>query len=146
MPVEFTIDAYPGRLFTGSVARVEPTADPSTRQVGVYVRLPNPGGALVGGVFGVGRILTGEQATVAVVPVEAIRGGETEPHVFAIRDGRAVRVPVQLGARNESQGMVQITAGLDAGETVIIAPGAITDGAEVRIPAGTAVITPAEGA
>ncbi|MGH7505473.1 MAG: efflux RND transporter periplasmic adaptor subunit, partial [Longimicrobiales bacterium] len=41
MPVEFTIDAFPGRVFTGEVARVEPTADPDTRQVGVYVRLPN---------------------------------------------------------------------------------------------------------
>lgn len=142
MPVEFTIDAYPGRVFSGSVARVEPTADPSTRQVGVYVRLNNPGRAIVGGVFAVGRILTGEQTTTVVVPMSALRGGENDPHVFAIRDGRATRVSVQPGARNEAEGVVEIASGLSAGETVIVAPGEIRDGAEVRIPAGTAIVEP----
>lgn len=142
MPVEFIIDAYPGRAFSGSVARVEPTADPSTRQVGVYVRLNNPGRAIVGGVFAVGRILTGEQATTVVVPISALRGGENDPHVYAIREGRAVRVSVTPGARNEAGGMVEIASGLDAGETVIVVPGEIRDGAEVRIPASTAVVEP----
>ena len=146
MPVEFAIDAYPGRVFSGRVARVEPTADPATRQVGVYVRLANPGGAIVGGVFAVGRILTGEQTTTAVVPSMALRGGDNDPHVFTIRDGRAVRAAVQVGARNEADGMVEIVSGLAAGETVIVAPGDIHDGAQVRIPASTAVIEPAEAA
>jgi membrane fusion protein, multidrug efflux system len=146
MPVEFAIDAYPGRVFSGRVARVEPTADPSTRQVGVYVRLANPGGAIVGGVFAVGRILTGEQTTTAVVPVAALRDADTAPHVFAIRDGRAVRVGVQTGARNEAEGMVEIVSGLNAGETVIVAPGVLQDGAVVRIPVVTGTIEPVETA
>src|SRR5690606_20650253 len=33
-PVRFSVDAYPGQFFDGTVARVEPTADPNTRQVG----------------------------------------------------------------------------------------------------------------
>jgi RND family efflux transporter MFP subunit len=144
MPVEFMIDAYPGRVFAGSVARVEPTADPQTRQVGVYVRLNNPGRAIVGGVFAVGRILTGQQATTAVVPITALRDADSNPHVFAIRDGRAVRVQVQPGARNEAEGMIEIMTGLDAGETVIVAPGEIRDGAEVRIPAAVGTIEPVE--
>jgi len=110
------------------------------------VRLANPGGAIVGGVFAVGRILTGEQTTTAVVPVTALRSADTDPHVFAIRDGRAARVSVQTGARNEAEGVIEIVSGLVAGETVIVAPGEINDGAEVRIPASTAVIEPAEAA
>lgn len=143
MPVEFSIDAYPGRVFTGTVARVEPTADAATRQVGVYVRLANPGGAIIGGVFAVGRILTGEQQTTVVVPMSALRGGENDPHVYAIREGNAERVAVQPGARNEAQGLIEIASGLNAGETVIVAPGEIRDGAEVRIPASAAVVEPA---
>ena len=142
MPVEFAIDAYPGRVFSGTVARVEPTADPATRQVGVYVRLNNPGRAIVGGVFAVGRILTGEQTTTVVVPMSALRGGENDPHVYAIRDGHAARVSVQPGARNEAAGMVEIASGLTAGETVIVSPGELRDGAEVRIPAGAAIVEP----
>src|SRR5690606_23975999 len=37
MPVVFTLDAYPGREFSGTVARVSPVADPGTRQVGVVM-------------------------------------------------------------------------------------------------------------
>jgi membrane fusion protein, multidrug efflux system len=144
MPVEFAIDAYPGRVFGGSVARVEPTADPGTRQVGVYVRLPNQDRGLLGGVFATGRILTGERITVTVVPQSAVRGTGADAHVFAVREGRAVRVPVQLGARSEAEGVVEITAGLEAGETVIVAPGTIEDGTEVRFTAPAAV-APEEG-
>jgi membrane fusion protein, multidrug efflux system len=143
MPVEFTIDAYPGRTFSGTVARVEPTADPGTRQVGVYVRLPNQDRGLLGGLFATGRILTGERQTVTVVPEAAVRGSGDGAHVFAIRDGRAVRVPVEVGARSESEGVIEITAGLEAGETVIVAPGAIEDGTEIRLAAPAATV-PAE--
>src|SRR5690606_1161771 len=72
-PVEFSLSAYPGRTFRGEVARVEPTADPATRQVGVYVRLPNPGRQLVGGQFATGRILSGGETEAVVVPATALR-------------------------------------------------------------------------
>ena len=141
MPVEFRIDAYPGRVFSGTVARVEPTADPATRQVGVYVRLPNAGNALVGGVFATGRILTGARTAVLTVPSGAIRGTGSEPHVWVIRDGRVVRQPVQVGARSAAQGRVEIQSGLEAGDRVVVTPGQVTEGTPVRIreaePTGT---------
>ena len=141
MPVEFRIDAYPGRVFSGTVARVEPTADPATRQVGVYVRLPNAGNALVGGVFATGRILTGAQTAVLTVPSGAIRGTGSEPYVWALRDGQVVRQPVQVGARSEAQGRVEIRSGLEAGDQVVVTPGALAEGTPVRVraaePSGT---------
>lgn len=133
MPVEFRIDAYPGRVFTGTVARMDPTADPATRQVGVYVRLPNPEDAVVGGVFATGRILTGGKTAVLTVPSGAIRGTDFEPFVWLVKDGVAVRTPVQLGRRSEAQGSVEIVAGIEAGATVIVAPGEVTEGAAVQI-------------
>src|SRR5689334_25392035 len=62
--VVFTLSAFPGREFKGTVARIEPVADPETRQVGVYLRLPNPGG-VIGGQFATGRVLG--QTTVQAV-------------------------------------------------------------------------------
>jgi RND family efflux transporter MFP subunit len=38
--VVFTLDANPGQEHRGRVTRVDPRADPGTRQVGVYVQLP----------------------------------------------------------------------------------------------------------
>src|SRR5690606_2133122 len=101
-PVEFTLSAYPGRSFRGEVARVEPTADPETRQVGVYVRLPNADRALVGGLFATGRILTGATSNSVAVPVAAVRTQGNETFVWVIENGTAVRRPVTLGTRDEA--------------------------------------------
>jgi len=133
LPVEFTIDALPGRVLSGEVARVEPTADPATGQVGVYVRLPNKDRALVGGLFATGRILTGERQEGVVVPTAAVRRDGNQPYVWAIRDDRAVRQPVTVGAEDLRRGVVQVLAGLEPGERVIAAPGTIEEGALVRI-------------
>src|SRR5262249_6891166 len=57
-PVRFTVKGYPGRTFTGRVERVSPAADPATRQVRVWVAIPNAEGALVGGLFAQGRVAT----------------------------------------------------------------------------------------
>jgi len=142
MPVEFTVDAYPGRTLRGEVARVEPTADPGTRQVGVYVRLPNQDRELVGGLYAAGRILTGESREAVVVPIDALRSDEGGTHVWVIEGGAAVRAPVTVGIRDERRGVVQILSGLEGGERVIAAPGEIRAGAAVRV-AETA--TEAEG-
>ncbi len=133
MPVEFTVDAYPGRTLRGSVARVEPTADPDTRQVGVYVRLPNPAGALVGGLFATGRILTGTASESVVLPAAAVRGEGAGAYVWRISGGRAERRAVNLGARDEARGVVQVLSGISAGDRVVAAPGDLTEGQQVRI-------------
>lgn len=142
-PAEFTIDAYPGRVFRGTVSRVEPTADPSTRQVGVYLQLPNQDRSLVGGLFATGRVLAegGQQAV--VVPTAAVRGTGANTYVWVVQEGRAVRRPVTTGARDETQGVVAIASGLQAGEQVVVAPGEFQDGAAVRVMADAAASAPA---
>jgi membrane fusion protein, multidrug efflux system len=143
-PAEFTVDAYPGRVFRGTVARVEPTADPATRQVGVYLRLPNEDRSLVGGLFATGRVLAGGSEQAVVVPTAAVRGSGANSYVWVVQEGRAIRRPVTIGTRDEAQGVVAIAQGLQAGEQVVVAPGEFEDGASVRITADAAVATPAE--
>lgn len=133
MPVEFTIDAFPGSTFTGEVARVEPVADPATRQVGVYVRLSNRDRGLLGGLFATGRILTGEVERSLIVPVQALRGNGNGTWVWAVRDDTIVRVPVRAGARDEGRAVVAVVGDLTEGDRVIVGPGEIEEGAVVRI-------------
>jgi len=137
-PVEFSLAAYPGRTFRGEVARVEPTADPTTRQVGVYVRLPNPGRQLVGGQFATGRILSGGEAEAVVVPLTALRQQGAETFVWTVEEGVVAKRPVTVGERDEARGVVAITGGLEAGQRVVVAPGAIAEGTRVRVGAGSA--------
>ncbi|MEO8334845.1 MAG: efflux RND transporter periplasmic adaptor subunit, partial [bacterium] len=58
MPVEFSVNGYPNRTFTGRITRVNPTADPTTRQVKIIAAIPNAGNTLVGGLFAEGRVST----------------------------------------------------------------------------------------
>lgn len=136
LPVEFTLSAYPGRVFRGTVARVEPTADPTTRQVGVYLRLDNTQHRLVGGLFATGRILTGTMEDAVVVPTAAVRSGAGGEYVWVIEQGIVARRAIVTGERDETRGIVQIVEGLAGGEQVIAAPGAITEGTRVRVSGG----------
>ncbi|MBZ5682098.1 MAG: efflux RND transporter periplasmic adaptor subunit, partial [Acidobacteriia bacterium] len=88
--VTFAIDAAPGQAFTGTVARVDPVADPATRQVGVYVRLPNADRRVVAGQFARGRIRVGATARSVVVPPLAVRQGPADQYVLVL-EGNTVR-------------------------------------------------------
>src|SRR3982750_1959985 len=43
MPIEFSVNGYPNRTFTGRITRVNPVADPATRQVHLTAAIPNAG-------------------------------------------------------------------------------------------------------
>jgi membrane fusion protein (multidrug efflux system) len=130
--VTFTLDAMPGQTFKGSVSRVDPVASAATRQVGVFVQLPNGAGKVVAGQFAHGRIRTGAATKTVVVPTSAVRTGEKGAYVLFV-DGSVVRRrPVVTGARDEERGVIAITSGLTAGERVVVTAGVeMADGTKV---------------
>ena len=128
----FTVNGYPGRLFTGRVERVSPTADPATGQVGVTVTIPNAGGDLVGGLYAEGRVAAQARDGV-VVPASAIDDAQS-PSVLRVNGGVIERVPVELGIRDEQGERVEIVTGIAAGDTVLVgAARGMTPGTPVRI-------------
>jgi membrane fusion protein, multidrug efflux system len=140
--VIFSIPAYPNREFRGAVSRIEPMANPQTRQVGVYVRMKNPGG-IVGGQFATGRIVGASAVEATVIPQSAVRGGTNDVHVLVVENGRVAKRPIQTGNADPSTGMVAVTSGLQPGEMVIVAATGIEEGARVQVGAGTPASTPA---
>ena len=46
LQVAFDVTGYPDRNFVGTIARINPTADPTTRQVRIYAEIPNKGKSL----------------------------------------------------------------------------------------------------
>lgn len=136
-PVTFTIGAGEGSTYRGRVARIDPTADPGTRQVGVYIELNNPGGRIIGGQFARGRIATTSVRAI-VVPASAVRGivGDdvSRAHVYVIADGKVTSRPVQVGTRDPATGRIAITGGLAEGDRVIANPTSdIAPGTQVTI-------------
>ena len=132
-PVVFTLEAYPGKEFRGAVARIEPMANPDTRQVGVYMQMRNPGN-LIGGQFASGRILGQRVDTAVVIPESAVRTTGAESAVLVVEGNRVVRRPVTLGPINPSTGTIAVLTGVKAGERVIARSSAtIQEGATVQI-------------
>lgn len=132
-PVSFTVNGYPGRSFTGRVTRVNPTADPATRQVRVFISIPNTQGTLVGGLFANGR-LAAQSRTGLVAPVTAVDSRSNVPAVFRIKGGKVERVPVTLGLRDEGTEKIEIASGVQAGDTLLLgAAQGITPGTIVKV-------------
>lgn len=137
-PVVFTLDASPGQEHRGRVVRVDPRADPGTRQVGVSVQMPNADGRIIAGQFARGRVITGTATRTVAVPVTAVRDTGLAAHVFVIEGGRLVRRAVTLGARDDAAGLVGISAGVRDGERVLASPAPGTsEGTPVTVLADT---------
>jgi RND family efflux transporter MFP subunit len=136
--VTFEVTGYPGETFTGAIDRVNPVADAATRQVGLYVTLPNPGGRLVAGLFAEGRVLTHARDALAL-PLGAVDETGLAPAVTRVREGRVERVDVQLGLRDERLEMVEVRSGLAAGDLVVTgAARGLAPGTTVEIRGGGA--------
>jgi membrane fusion protein, multidrug efflux system len=132
-PVEFTVNGYPDRRFTGRITRVNPVADPATRQVRLIVSLPNQGGTLVGGLFAEGRV-TSQTRTGAVVPSSAVDEQGVRPAVVRVRNGVVERVEITLGIRDAARGLVEVVTGVAVGDTVLLATArGISPGTPVRV-------------
>jgi RND family efflux transporter MFP subunit len=138
-PVDFSVTGYPNRHFTGRVTRVNPIADPATRQVRIIASLPNTGGTLVGGLFAEGRV-SSESHRAPVVPQSAVDERGLRPSVVRLKNGRTEKTEVTLGLRDAATETVEVTQGVAAGDTVLLgAARGISAGTPVRVSAATDV-------
>jgi RND family efflux transporter MFP subunit len=127
--VTFTVTGYPGRTFEGRISSINPQADPQTRQVRLFVRIPNAGQRLVAGLFAEGRVAS-EERTALTVPASALDLRGLTPEVVRLKNGVVERVAVTIGARDEATERVEVLTGLAAGDTVLV-------GAALSISPGT---------
>ena len=135
MPVDFKVNGYPNRSFTGRITRVNPTADPTTRQVKIVASIPNAGNTLVGGLFAEGRV-SSETRTAPMVPQGAVDERGLRPYVVRLRHGKIEKADVTLGIRDAAAETVEITSGLTPGDTLLLgAARGISPGTPVRVSA-----------
>ena len=135
MPIDFKVNGYPNRSFTGRITRVNPTADPTTRQVKILASIPNVGSTLVGGLFAEGRVAT-ETKSAPMVQMNAVDERGLRPSVVRLRNGKIEKVEVGLGIRDAAAETVEITQGLTPGDTVLLgAARGITLGTPVKVSA-----------
>jgi membrane fusion protein (multidrug efflux system) len=137
--IEFTTNAVPGRTFAGKVMFINPSVEADSRAAKVVAEVRNTDGALKGGMFVEGRILTMVRHGVLQVPRAALLNwnvGDCTADVFVVRDGRAQKRTVQTGTGTAAGAPVEITSGLAPGDRVVVRGGfALRDGDAVTVAA-----------
>jgi len=143
-PVEVSVDALKDERIPGKVARVAPLVDERTRSFKVVVAVPGRDG-LVGGLFARAEVVVGTVRGALVVPPAALVRDGAEPgraHVFVVRQGRAERLEVEIGA--EAAFAVEARKGLAPGDVVVLdPPTTLSSGALVEEPAASRPPSPA---
>jgi RND family efflux transporter MFP subunit len=118
-PVDFTVNGYPSRHFTGKITNINPVADPTTRQVRIIASIPNSGNVLVGGLFADGHVAS-EVRTAPVVPAAAVDERGLKPFVMQIKNGMVKKTEVELGIHDAATETVEIRSGLVPGDTILL--------------------------
>ena len=135
--VKFVVNGYGGRQFVGRVTRINPTADPVTRQVRIYATIPNTaragGTPLVGGLFAEGRVASASRIGL-LVPASAVDQRGVSTQVVRLKNGIVERVTIELGLHDKVAETYEVRAGLTAGDTLLVgAAQGISAGSSVRI-------------
>jgi membrane fusion protein (multidrug efflux system) len=118
LPVAARSDAFPGRTFSGEIARIAPGVDPDTRSVAVEAELPNADGRLRPGLFMQVEVTLERRPEALVIPEEALLRRGDAAFVYVVGpDGTAVRRDVRIGERRP--GRVEVREGLALGERVV---------------------------
>ena len=98
---------------------VSPSADAATRQIPIFVTIPNKQRRLVAGLFAEGRVRQTSK-TGLVVPQTAVNENGSTPWVLKVQDGKAQRVEVTVGLRDEQTEQLEITRGVAAGDLLLV--------------------------
>jgi RND family efflux transporter MFP subunit len=127
------LDAFPGRVLTGRIRRIFPSADPTTRLVPVEVAITGPEAQLARpGFLARATFSLGTKENVLLVPASAIVNEGGSEAVYVVENDRAARRPVRTGMT--SSGNVEILAGVASGDLVVVAgTNNLRDGANVRV-------------
>lgn len=132
-PVEFTVSGYGARRFQGRIDRLNPSVDPATRQVRIYVTIPNRDQGLVAGLFAEGRVES-QRKRAPAIPLAALDPKGTSNEVLRLQSARVRRARVELGIRDPAAELVEVVRGLSVGDTLLLGSSqGLADGTVVRI-------------
>jgi RND family efflux transporter MFP subunit len=117
--------------YTGRVVRLSPSFQEQSRTLVIEAEVDNRQGRLRPGSFAKAEILTNSQASVVMVPAEAIVTFAGIQKVYLTKDGKATEKNVVVGRREGD--LVEIVEGLNAGENVVVSPGNLVSGQPVKV-------------
>lgn len=116
--VEMKLAALPGEIFTGKMTYIYPYLEADTRTIKVRLEFDNPGLKLKPNMFADISIYASRQVDAIVIPTQAVlRTGDRDTVLLVRGAGKYEPRDVTLGIN--SDGLVQILAGIEDGQEVV---------------------------
>lgn len=121
-----SVEAYPGRIFFGSVARIYPTVDPLSRTFQLEIVVVNSSRELKPGFFAKVSIEVDKLKDVLTVPEESVVSFAGVTKVFRVEGDKVKQVEVKLGQRipvskdNQIENWVEVSGLLKVGDSIVI--------------------------
>jgi cobalt-zinc-cadmium efflux system membrane fusion protein len=127
-PVEVTVAALPGHLFTAKLTWVAQGIDPATHRLAVRAEIRNPGDMLKPAMFATMRVHTGGDRVSPAVPEIAVIHEGDQSHVWVSGGGESMALrTIQPGRLQD--GVLEVLKGLRPGEKVALSGGIFLDSA-----------------
>lgn len=131
--VEIRVDAFPTRVFTGTVRYISASVRTETRSLTVEATVPNADGALRPGMFATASIDLGGTRDGVAVPLAAVLNEAGVNRVFIVGADGAIEERVVSVTSRDAESVV-IGEGVRAGERVAIETlDRLADGVRVRV-------------
>jgi len=128
----FTVPAYPGQTFSGTVARIAQVVDVKTRTMAVELDVMNRDGRLTPGAFCQVKWPVRRPAPSLFVPSGSVGSTTDRTFVIRIRNGRTEWVDVRTGLA--SGPLVEVFGDLQPGDAIAVrGTDEIKPGTEVRV-------------
>jgi RND family efflux transporter MFP subunit len=116
--LNFSVAAYPGQTFSGSVARISHAVDVSTRTMAVELEVNNADGRLAPGTFCQVRWPVRRTAPSLLVPNGSVASTTGRTFVIRVRGGRTEWVDVTTGLSSGS--LVEVFGDLKSGDEIAL--------------------------
>jgi RND family efflux transporter MFP subunit len=132
MEARLLIATYADQVFHGTIDKVSPTLDPTTRMFSAEIKVLNEKRLLRPGMFTTVTLSVDPHLNALLVPKEAVlyteeyqenqtsnQGGVSQTkYIFVVKEGKVQRRKVSLG--HESGNVVEVCEGVEKGEDVVV--------------------------
>lgn len=128
-----TTDAFPGHEFSGKTSVVNPMVDRKTRTFRMRIKVPNPSGNLVDGMYARMKLSVEKRRSLAV-PRNALQRlpGSGTYYVFVVEGNKAYKRTIEIGAMNDRY--AEVMDGLVEDDKVVTSgAGRLRSGTEVSV-------------
>ena len=143
--VSFRINGYGEQEFAGKVRRVNPSANPTTRQVEVLVDFTGKSQPKLAGLYAEGRVET-ESASALTIPATALIKDGDKASAWRVKGNTVQKVAVDVAQRDPRSGNYVLKGGLANGDVLLRQPpNTLKEGQKVEM-AATAPAVPTKAA